>query len=417
MTFTYQQSFSNVLPVNDISKHISSDRKWVPVKDPIEIREYADQVYTELYEVYKERVKTKKQTKEAYLFSREAGLVLWEMAVNIVKGVWTVKGYFPFKVHHPERTINAPYYDDRIVEQWLIEKYFIPVLSGKIYEFNMACQVDKGPDKTKEFIVSTMEYMFKTYGSDYYIFQYDCKKYFDNISHDKACEKFKDYGICDFALSLYRSILSSYSLNDENEDYYCDNKKEGLSYGFPKGNLPSQWTGIMLLNELDWEISFNPDISISNYRYMDDHVSFCKDKVMARRCFRYVNDRITNGDYGLILHPKKTNIYPVSRGITFCGWHFTQDPVTGAVTVTEKQDKKREQLEKLDRVWSHLDSVGIKKAKEIRYGVIAYLSRGTKSEGLTHKILRKYQLFEGEYDTFYKGKKNPLGIKCAKDNE
>ena len=108
MTFTYQQSFSNVLPVNDISKHISSDRKWVPVKDPIEIREYADQVYTELYEVYKERVKTKKQTKEAYLFSREAGLVLWEMAVNIVKGVWTVKGYFPFKVHHPERTINAP---------------------------------------------------------------------------------------------------------------------------------------------------------------------------------------------------------------------------------------------------------------------------------------------------------------------
>lgn len=70
MTLYYQQTSSDALPVNDISKHISSDGRWIPLKDPDEIREYAKQVYTELYEVYKERVKTKKQTKEAYLFSR-----------------------------------------------------------------------------------------------------------------------------------------------------------------------------------------------------------------------------------------------------------------------------------------------------------------------------------------------------------
>ena len=56
------------------------------------------------------------------------------------------------------------------------------------------------------------------------------------------------------------------------------------------------------------------------------------------------------------------------------------------------------------------------KAKEVRYGVVSYFSRGNKSEGLTHQILKKYQLFDGEYDTFYKGKKNPLNIKAAKDN-
>lgn len=400
----------------DIALHTDSDGKWIPLIDPKEIDEYAEQVYLELYEVYKERVKTKKQTKEAYLFSREAGMLLWKISVLVVTGQWNVKGYFKFKVHHPERIINAPFYVDRIVEQWLIEKYFIPVLEGKIYKYNMACQVDKGPDKTKEYIKSTMEEMYEAFGADYYIFQYDCRKYFDNICHEKALEKFRKYGVCDFALYLYQSIQKSYSLSDEDEDYYGNAKQDGFFYGMPKGNLPSQWTGIMLLNELDWEINFTPDISVENYRYMDDHVSFCIDKAMARKCYHFVENRINKSGYGLMLHPKKTNIFPISRGLTFCGWHFTQDRDTGIVTVTEKQDKKREQLDKLDSIWSHFDNVGVMKAKEVRYGVVSYFSRGNKSEGLTHQILKKYQLFDGEYDTFYKGKKNPLNIKAAKDN-
>ena len=118
-----QQMAQNEPDAKDIALHTDSDGKWIPLSDPKEIDEYAEQVYLELYEVYKERVKAKKQTKEAYLFSREAGMLLWKISVLVVTGQWNVKGYFKFKVHHPERIINAPFYVDRIVEQWLITIY------------------------------------------------------------------------------------------------------------------------------------------------------------------------------------------------------------------------------------------------------------------------------------------------------
>lgn len=406
-----------LLPEDDISRHIEPFAGiWLPIdtKDWQEAERYATTVYHELFETYKKRVKLKKETKESYGFSRNAGKILWDIALAIVTGVWKVKGYFPFQVHHPERIINAPMYEDRIVEQWLIEKYFVPVLTPVIYSDNFACQKFKGPDLAREEVARWLKEMYEKYGVAFYIYQFDCRKYFDNISHDAALEMFRQYGVCDFALCIYKTILDSYHETADMEECYAARDNEKGKYGMPKGNLPSQWTGVMYLNLLDHALA-KSGICEHNGIYMDDGICICKDRAHARKAQHFVENFITQCHLAIRLNEKKTNIYPMSRGITFCGWHYRFDE-KGELYVNEKKSKFREQEKKLDKTWAAYRKGHItpKKAMQKRNGIIAYTSKETDSDRIAHLFLKKYQLFEGEYDKYYKGKHNPLGLKNVK---
>ena len=319
------------------------------------------------------------------------------MAYDIAGGEWRVKGYFPFKTHHPERVINAPMYADRITEQWLIEKYFIPVLTPQIFKYNIACQEGKGMFLAMDEIKGILSELYKVFGKEFCIFQFDCKKYFDTISHRKAFETFKRYRICDMGLYYYDVIIESFHETTEAEECYAArNDPEGI-YGFPKGNLPSQWTGIMYLNDLDWKI-FASRYSLFNIRYMDDGQVYCKDHSDTLKMLRATRDYFKDENLGIMLHPKKTNIFPVTRGFTFCGWHYrlTDD---GKIIVTIKNEKKREEEEKLKRTAQSVRNgdMDIDKAFEIREGIFAYLAHGTDSDDLIDYMKYQYQFYDGEY--------------------
>ena len=88
----------------------------------------------------------------------------------------------------------------------------------------------------------------------------------------------------------------------------------------------------------------------------------------------------------------------------------------GELQVNEKKSKFREQEKKLDKTWAAYRKGHItpKKAMQKRNGIIAYTSKETDSDRIAHLFLKKYQLFEGEYDKYYKGKHNPLGLKNVK---
>lgn len=399
----------------EIAGHIDlMTGRWKPVEDPGEVERYARTVFNELYVVYKRRIKNKRLTKEAYEFSLNAAYILDQVATAIVTGSWRVKGYFPFKVHHPERLINAPYYVDRIVEQWLIEKYFIPVLTPQIFKYNLACQEGKGPDMTRDILMEDLYQMYEAYGYDCYIVQYDIKKYFDNISHTFVYHLFAGYGICSFALYLLWMILCSYHLTEKDEECYAarDHAGSGEWYGVPKGNLPSQWTGVMLLNELDIRLNDLVEECIKDRRYMDDGLCFAADRADARRILWYIEDFIAKNDMGIRLNDKKTNIYPISRGINFCGWRYDMDRF-GHIRCVEMNTKKREQFHRLDKQYEAYGKghISMEKFIQMRNGTIAYFSKGTEGFSLTHKMLQRYQAFDGEYEVFYKGKMNPLGLR------
>ena len=172
----------------------------------------SDELYFELYELYKRRVKTKHLTLEGYNFERHSATKLQAVAEQIQNHSWNVSRYLPFKVFHPQRIINAPTYVDRIAEQWFVEKYIQQTFVPQLYEYNMACQEGKGPFLTMDLVKAAIEEMYYMYGTDWWVFQFDCEGYFDNISHSGAKDLMSK--LDPEALWLYNKIVDSFYIDD-----------------------------------------------------------------------------------------------------------------------------------------------------------------------------------------------------------
>ena len=86
-----------------------------------------------------------------------------------------------------------------------------------------------------------MEEMYYMYGDQWYVFQYDIEGYFDNISHKAAKKIMKQIGEEGYA--IYEKIVDSFCIRDGYAALEHPENPDG--YGYPKGTLPSQWTGII----------------------------------------------------------------------------------------------------------------------------------------------------------------------------
>lgn len=346
------------------------------------------ELYFELFELYKQRIKTKHLTLEAYRFERESAKELSIAAHRLANKTWKVNGYFPFMVYHPTREINAPMYIDRIIEQWFVEKYIQPVFKSQLYEYNMACQSGKGPFLTMDYVKAAMEEMYYMYGTDWYVFQYDIEGYFDNFNQTSAkhiMQEIKEDGYW-----IYETIVDSFHVKDCYAAH--KDKRNPANYGFPKGNLPSQWTGIIFLNELDWEIHHNPEC-IFNIRYMDDGLNFFPTKEGCINCKKEVEEFLEVNELGIRLHPRKTYYAPISRGFTFCGWRYTQDK-DGTIHVRIKNTKKKDMEHRLKIISDEVRTgkMSIEKANTIRDGMFEYLSHGTESNKLIRYMKHQYPI-------------------------
>ena len=350
-----------------------------------EAQQRAKEIYFELFDTYKRRVKTKHLTYEAYLFGRMSAEELSIAAKQIVDKTWMVHGYFPFQVHHPERTINAPKYIDRIVEQWFVEKYIQPAFVPILQENNMACQSGKGPLLAMDRVKAALEECYYLYGTDFWFLQYDIEKYFDNISHDKAKEM-----ICaridPEMFWLYEHVVDSFY----DPDCYAAKEHIGMRFGMPKGNLPSQWTGIIYLDGVDRMIAEDPGC-IFSMRYMDDGISFYQTKEQCIRQLHAVDAYLNDQAMCIHLHPVKTLYAPISRGFTFCGWRYSMDK-DGTIHIRIRQSKKREMEQRLKTISRSVreGKMSLSRATQIRDGMIHYLSHGTESGRLIRYLCRQY---------------------------
>ena len=292
-----------------------------------------DAVFEELYCCWSERIKQKKYTYEAYLFERNLGAELLNIANQIVNVTWQPAGYRDFKVYHPERIISAPTYPDRIVEAWHTDKFIVPYWQDKVLSTNMACQRNKGPDKLVELLKSDLEQFYRIYGRTFWFYQFDIKGYYDNISQDFCKKNFA--GMNPYGYFLLENIIDSW----ETKDCYAKLKNPEGHFGFPKGTLTSQWIGITSLNELDHMLNdlFRP---LSQYRYMDDGLLIFPDKESCVKAHKKIEQYLLEKRLGIELHPQKTAYAPITRGFNFCGWHFRLRENDGSVEMKVRQDRK-----------------------------------------------------------------------------
>ncbi len=291
-----------------------------------------ENVYDMLYVCWVERTKTKRYTRDAFDFEQNAGAELEELAEDVARLTWRPGGYKEFLVFHPQRTISAPLFRDRIVEQWLTEKYIIPFWKDRLITTNMACQEGKGPDKAQKLLKEALATCYERYGTNFWFLQGDMQGYYDNISQEYVKKIHK--GMDPYGYFLFCNIIDSW----EENDCYAKELHPERKYGFPKGNLPSQWVGISTLNELDHLISEREDC-LFFIRYMDDFLALFPYKSSCRNCKSFTETYLSENEIGVRLHPKKTAYAPISRGFNFCGWHyrFRED---GSIEVKVRQDRK-----------------------------------------------------------------------------
>lgn len=357
-----------------------------------------DEVYYELYECWHERIKSKKYSKEAYAFERNIGHRLDVMTKKILNLSWKPGGYFDFKVYHPERIISAPYYQDRIVEEWLTDRFVKPYVEGKLHPCNVACQENKGPLAAQEALKRILSEMYAKYGTDFYFLQCDIQGYYDNLSHDKIKEQFS--GMQALGYILFCNIIDDWT----RADGYAAKEDPFHQYGVPKGNLPSQWIGIMYLNDIDWYLDQRKDCE-GNVRYMDDFIAFFETKQSCKDCKIKIEKYLTDNHMGVRLHPQKTVYAPISRGFKFCGWYYQMDK-NGTITLHVKKERKKLIKQKMQKMTEdyYVGKLSYGDVKAKLNGTYAFLKQGDTDE--LREYLSKRYVFTHDEESFYNRNKN-----------
>lgn len=140
-----------------------------------------------------------------------------------------------------------------------------------------------------------------------YVLKADIRHYFETVDHEILLKlirrKIKDEKV----IWLIETILKNH-------------KTEINGRGMPLGNLTSQFFANFYLSELDYFVKHQ--LNASYYiRYVDDFVILHRDKRVLEKWEHEISLFLIE-KLKIELHPEKTRIVPLRRGITFLGFRI-----------------------------------------------------------------------------------------------
>ncbi len=245
-----------------------------------------------------------RKTLKQYVMNFEGNLKqnLQELQNELEKGSYSPRPLSTFIVRDPKtRKISASDFRDRIVHHALCN-ITEPILSGDFIYDSFANQKGKGTHKAIE---RFEKFSRKNRGG--YVLKADIRHYFDTVDHKILTgiigAKIKDPQV----MLLVQKILKNHRTTTSGK-------------GMPKGNLTSQFWGNVYLNSLDQFVKH--ELRAKYYiRYVDDFVILGKSKEELL-VWKTDIERFLLSELKLELHPEKTNIYPLSKGVTFLGFRI-----------------------------------------------------------------------------------------------
>lgn len=239
--------------------------------------------------------------------------------VNLRKNLLKLKEELDNKTYRPKplkifilrdpktRKISKSSFRDRVVHHALINIVGTIFEKSFIYDSH-ANQIGKGTLKAIGRFDEFKRKVSKNNSKKCYVLKADIKHYFEEINHDILLEilsrKIKDNA----TLNLIRIILTNQTIG-------------GIKIkGMPLGNLTSQFFANVYLNELDQFVKHK--LRAKYYiRYVDDfvilHNSKDKLKEFKKRINNFLNEKL-----GLELHPSKSKILKLEKGIKFLGFRI-----------------------------------------------------------------------------------------------
>lgn len=222
-----------------------------------------------------------------------------------------------------KREIQASYFRDRVVQHSLCDNILAPYFENRLVYDCAACRKEKGTHFAMRRLSEFMRRFYKDHGTNGCFLKCDVRKYFDSVDHEVLKQR-----LAIFPDDRVRELL--YMIIDSH------NKGEGK--GLPLGNQTSQWFALYYLDPVDRLIKEKYRIKYYS-RYMDDLVLIHDDKEYLKEVLagirEYAEKRL-NLEFN-----EKTQVFPLSQGVDYLGWHFYLSDTGKAIRKLRASNKRR----------------------------------------------------------------------------
>ncbi|MCL2455255.1 MAG: reverse transcriptase/maturase family protein [Micrococcales bacterium] len=299
--------------------------------------------------------KGKRKTRAVMEFQMDLAANLWQLHEELTAGAYKPGPYAHFVVREPKvRQVFAPPYRDRVVQHALCDTVLRPALDPRLVYDNAACRQGKGTHFALDRLAGFMREHFRRHGHGGYVLRCDVRHYFASIRHDEAlgllARVFGDERI----MVMLERIVTSY--------------EESPGVGLPLGNQTSQWLALVYLDSLDRLIKER--LSVRYYtRYMDDAVLIHPSKEHLRRCLEQMIDHLA--EIGLSLNAK-TQIFPLTEGVSYLGFHSRLTPTGSVVRRVSHQTSLR--MRRRVKMLTEQFAAGEVSAADVRQSIHSYVA-------------------------------------------
>jgi retron-type reverse transcriptase len=237
---------------------------------------------------------------------------IFQLKTELESSAYRPGAYKAFQIYDPkERTISAAPFRDRVVHHALCN-LIEPIFEKTFIHDTYANRRHKGSHRG---IRRCQQYLRKYR----YALKADIRKYFPSIDHAILKQLIRRKIDCPRTLWLIDLIIDGSNPQEEVTEYFAGDDlftPHERRRGLPMGNLTSQFFANLYLSPLDHFAK--ETLCLPYLRYVDDFVLFSNDKAELEAA----RSRIANflgEQLRLRLHPKKTQIIPCEKGITFLG--------------------------------------------------------------------------------------------------
>lgn len=282
--------------------------------------------FENLYEAHRMARRGKRGKKDVIDFELDLAQNLCRLQKELKTKKYQLKPYHKFMIYDPKkRDIYAMQYRDRIIQHSLCDNVIEPYMERHLIYDNAAARVGKGTHFAMNRLTDFMRKSFREYGCTGYILKFDIKKFFDSIDHKILYDLYqKAFAEDENVLELIKIIIDSYE------------KTSGK--GLPLGNQTSSWFALYYLDGLDRLIK--EKFRIKYYtRYMDDGVLIHQDREYLKICLTKMREYIR--EERLLEFNSKTQIFPISQGVDYLGFHFYLTETGKVVKRLRTSNKKR----------------------------------------------------------------------------
>lgn len=327
-----------------------------------------------------------KYNKEALRFALDETYNLLQLKEEIVNKTYEFSGYITFDVVLPKaRTINAPYYRDKVV-QLAMNNVLKELYKPKFIYDNYACIDGKG---THACVKRTQHLMRKAkweYGGNAFIIKIDIKKFFYTIVRE-----------------ILKEIIAKTVKEKEMLELMCliiDSANEIDILGLPLGNVTSQLYANIYLNTADQYAKRN--LGLKYYiRYMDDIIAIVESKERAKEVLELMRIKV-EAELHLSLNDNKSKIFPLAQGVNFIGFKIY---TTHMLLRNDSKKRIKQKLRKLDKLMID-GEMSIEKAEQILNSWLGHAEQAN-SYTFVQSLLERFDYIE-LIEVIRKGKKKNI---------